>query len=83
MKKKLLKTQDWSIQIRHKESKEEIVICNYASATSKKAVIPNNYPYGDREGWISSDDVINNYDIVKSGTPEDKVEHINSFRNRD
>jgi len=84
MKKKLLNTQDWSIKIRHRDTQEEIVICNYVSATSKKACIPFNYPYGEKPDtkWINAEEVINDYKFIKSWTPDDVVDHVNSFRER-
>ncbi len=69
---------DWFIELENKDNKDKLIICNYYSAT----IGPNvalNYPTQDKD-WISTDKLINNYRFVKSWTPDDKIEHINSYK---
>jgi hypothetical protein len=82
LKIELSKNQDWSIEIQNKKTGDNLVISNYYSAISNQPRIPRNYPIEDSNSWLSYDDVVNNYIFVKSWTPNDMVEHINSFKNK-
>jgi hypothetical protein len=81
LKIQLSKNQDWNIEIQNKKTGDKLVICNYYSATSNQPRMPKNYPVEDSNNWLSYDDIVNNYIFVKSWTPDDKVKHINYFKN--